>query len=362
MSDSNSNGAKPISLEDLIALNDEIASLVCVGVPLELGLRGSRSSLQGRLRSLTDRLADSMSGGMSLPDALESEGSRFPRIYRAVVQTGLRAGRLPQALESLTRFAQSVVELRRRISLALMYPMTVLLIAYGLFVVFMMEMVPRITDAYRSFQIEFPWWLRTVQTVSDAAHIWGPGVPALIFLLAIAWIAYKRFLTASSDSQGITTGIVGLVTFGWTPWMKNFHRANFAELMALLIDHEVTLHDAVLLAAESTGNSQMIDGARRIADDVQAGRSLASSLQTTTTFPPFMQWMMSVGEQQGSLAPTLRQITEIYRRRALHQTEWVKMLLPVLLILFIGGGATFLYALTLFFPLTEILKGLNTVS
>ena len=60
---------KQIALEDLIALNDEIASLVRAGVPLELGLSGFASSVSGRLRRLTDGLAERMKAGASLSAA-----------------------------------------------------------------------------------------------------------------------------------------------------------------------------------------------------------------------------------------------------------------------------------------------------
>jgi hypothetical protein len=82
-----------------------------------------------------------MSEGSSLSQALEAEGSRFPRIYRAVVDAGLHAGRLPAALEGLTAYVQSYLDARQTIGTALSYPLMVFVLAYGVFVWVAMRVV-----------------------------------------------------------------------------------------------------------------------------------------------------------------------------------------------------------------------------
>src|SRR3954454_9198412 len=114
-------GGGAIALEDLIALNDEIAALVRAGVPLERGLLDVGGELRGRLRAIATGLGERMGRGESLPQALEAEGERIPRVYRAVVQAGLRTGRLAVALEGLARLARRVADLRRVVGLALIY-------------------------------------------------------------------------------------------------------------------------------------------------------------------------------------------------------------------------------------------------
>ena len=89
-----------------------------------------------------------------------------------------------------------------------------------------------------------------------------------------------------------------IAAFGGIPGiglvLANFHRANFAELLALLIENQVPLDEAVTLAAESTGNRRIISGAQKIARDVRAGHKLADSFHSGSPFSPFMQWMMSI--------------------------------------------------------------------
>lgn len=114
--------AKPLNLQDLALLNQEIAALVRAGVPLEAGLVMAGQSGSGAQEVLMLRLAQQLREGQSFAEALQSVGGDLPKLYRAVVEAGARTGRLPDALESLATFAQQTLQLRRRIDLALMYP------------------------------------------------------------------------------------------------------------------------------------------------------------------------------------------------------------------------------------------------
>lgn len=347
--------AKPVSLEDLIALNDEIASLVRAGVPLEMGMAGLGTSLTGNLSKLTDRLAQQMRNGSSLMEAFESQKEAIPPIYRAVVETGIKAGRLPEALESLTRFAQSVLDLRRRIGLAFMYPGLVLLLAYVMFVVFMIFMVPRLDAAFATLNLPVEDWLSVLNWISQSVPVWGAALPILMMLFYYWWKTTARAMLAPSTASGLSR--IGIPGTGRI--ITNYHLANFAEILSMLVDHEIPLHKAMTLAADSTGDLRIVTGARRIADELQSGKSLAESFPRTSVFPSFMRWMMSNGEKQGTLAAVLRQVTDIYRRRALHQSEWFKLILPIVLVVVVGGGATAVYALTLFLPLSQLLNNLS---
>src|SRR4051794_36328063 len=115
MSEIAGSGRGTMTLDHLIALNDEIAALVRTGLPLERGLREMGGDLSGRLSKTMTGLAERMGRGAGLPEALEAEGERLPRIYRSVVEAGLRAGRLSSALEGLAGFVRAYVDSRRAI-------------------------------------------------------------------------------------------------------------------------------------------------------------------------------------------------------------------------------------------------------
>ena len=106
-------GGRTISLGHLIALNDEMAALTRAGLPLERGLRDVGRDLSGGLSAAMLRLSARMDQGEGLSEALAADKEGFPPVYRAVVEAGIRAGRLPAALESLAGFVRSYDDARR---------------------------------------------------------------------------------------------------------------------------------------------------------------------------------------------------------------------------------------------------------
>ncbi len=104
---------RAVSLEELVALTDEMAALVHAGVPLESGLSNVSADLGGRNGEVANDLAARLRAGESLSHVLESSPSTFPPVFTAVVEAGLRSGRLSAALEGLAKSARRIADLRR---------------------------------------------------------------------------------------------------------------------------------------------------------------------------------------------------------------------------------------------------------
>jgi general secretion pathway protein F len=344
-----------ITIEQLTALNDEIASLVRGGVPLELGLGELGRDSAGKLAEISQSLSARMSGGASLAEALEAEGRRLPAVYRTVVAAGLRAGRLPAALESLSSYAWELVELRRRISVALLYPLVVTGLAYGLFLVVIVDLLDRLRETYEVLLIPLHWSLAMVISFAAFAVQWW-WIPPLLALVAIVW--------------WMKTGGAHILSFNgparplaWIPGVgaisRYFQFANFADLLALLVEHEVPLPEGLRLTADATGGDRLGQSARQLAAAVEQGRGPSASQNSRFGFPPFLAWVLTCGEEGRGLVRMLRHAGAVYRRRATSRANWFKLLFPILTALVIGGGVTALYALTLFGPLARFWRDLG---
>ncbi|MBI3466104.1 MAG: type II secretion system F family protein, partial [Planctomycetes bacterium] len=291
----------------------------------------------------------------ALPQALAAERTRFPPVYRAVVESGLKAGRLSVALEGLANFARNFAEMRRAIGMAMVYPLVILTIAYGLFVFLVLVILPRFLATYSFFRLPGDRILVVLARLRETLPLWGPVVPVALVLVGVWWIQSGRAMLVQSAWARRT--------LGWLPWVRgmitNSQAACFAELLSLLVEQEVPLHESIRLSAQATGDEDMIEQAGELAASAQRGDSVPVALRTATVFPPMLRWLMVTGLERGMLASALRHAAETYRELSLHQASLVKQLLPVALLLAIGATATFLYCMSVFVPLTELLYELS---
>ena len=351
-------GPKPpgsITIEQLLALNEEIRALVRAGVPLERGLLVAGRDLRGRLGRITSVLAGRLSRGESLVEALESEKQVLPPLYRAVVEAGARSGRLPVALEGLARYVRGYSEARTTIGLALWYPFLVVILSYGLFLGLVTMAVPRFLAAFDSLGLVAPFPLRWLGRLGETAGTWWPVGPIALAILAIAWVRSGRAARFQSTA------------WGWLrlfPWMRsilaNYETSSFADLLALLLEHQVTLPKALELAAQSTGNERLTRGARALADAISRGEPMAAALSRIDrkTFLPMLHWVLATGQEQGSLVGALRNLGDHYRKRGKYLAEKLALFLPTVLMVAIGASATLFYALALFIPIINLLRQL----
>jgi general secretion pathway protein F len=345
-----------ITIDQLLALNTEIAALVRAGVPLERGLVVAGRDVRGRLGRIATALSRRLSRGESLPEALEGEAQAIPPLYRSVVEAGARSGRLSIALEGMARYVRGYSEARAAIGLALWYPVLVLSLAYVLFVGLVSIAVPRFVEGFGSLGLYVAASLRWLSWIGESASYWWPVGPILLAMFFFAWVrsgAAARF---------------GARSWNWLrlfPWMRsilaNYETANFAELLGLLLEHRVPYPSAIVLAAQSTGNPRMTRGARQVAAAVARGESAATALGTIDrgTFLPMMRWVLATGQEQGSLVTALHNLADVYRKRAQYQSDKLAVFLPTILMIGIGASATIFYGLALFIPLANMLRELT---
>lgn len=348
-----------ITVDQLVALSDEMAALVRAGVPLDRGLVAAGLDLRGRVGHLTGRLGGRLEQGDAVAAALEADGAGVPAFYRAVVEAGLRSGRLAKALEGLAAYGRGFAETRRAIGLALIYPMMVVGLAYGLFLLFVLRVAPRLADTFVTFRLG-P--LRTLELFSWLrVHLiyWAPILPAAMVMLAIAWWESGR---ASALRPGRLGGLLRLVP-GVGSVFATAQAADFAELLALMVEHGVPLDDGITLAAEATGSRALRASALAIAEGLRRGdpvEAIASNSSDSSRrgMPPMLAWILATSSARGSLAPALRHAAEGYRRRAARRAEALRGALPTALVFLLGATTVIAYTALIFHPVVVLWQGL----
>jgi type II secretory pathway component PulF len=349
-SDSGQTGS-PVTLDQLIALNDEMAALVRAGVPLERGLIRASHDLRGRLGAIARGLGDRIEQGDRLPEALTRSGYAIPDLYRAIVEAGLRSGRLASALEGMAAVSRGYADARRAVGLALLYPLMVVILAYGLGLAFLHFIAPRFVLAFQSLGLRPMGFLEALARAGENARYWAPIVPILLVLLGLRWVWSGRSMALDARAFGSWTSRLPMIG----PMIAGFRVANFADLLALLIEHQVPLEEAIRLAAEASGDQALRLSAEALSARLRRGERADSGRPVGIgTIPPLLTWMLTAGHRQGDLASALRHVATTYRRRAEAKADVIRAALPTALMLIIGAGTVLLYGFLLFVPITTL--------
>jgi type II secretory pathway component PulF len=344
-----------MTLNDLIALNAEIAALVRAGVPLERGLGELGTDMPGRVGKAAIMIADRTTRGESLVEVLGDQSAGFPPVYRAVVEAGLRTGRLPAALETLASSIRRVAETRRSIVAACVYPLLLLIAACGFFAFFSVVVAPSLLKSFAALGVPGRSVFALFSALGTWAWLWGVFIPLVLVTLAGLW--WRQTNRTTLFNGGRCDYLLGCF-----PWVGETLRcsraATFAELLALLLENEVPLGEAFRLAASACGDRQLMEASDDFTRSLGGGAVPAQADGVRDRLPPLLRWLMASGRSQATLLPALRHAAHTYHRRAQRRAEVARTLLPVLLLLVAGGSATLAYALALFIPYTSMLRAL----
>ena len=344
-----------MSAEDLIALNEEIAAMARAGLPLDQGLSALANEMgRGTLRKTTAALADDLRQGRTLSEALERQSGHVPAYYAGLVAAGVRTNRIAEVLATLTVYARAIADLRTIVRDAMFYPAVILLFAALLFGFGCGYILPTFDQLFKEFNLKLP--LITEITLTIGRH-WLAGVLLPLAVLSLAFMLIRWRLKRSPDGRRIwAQGIYGLPIVGTL--VRAARLAAFADLMALLIDHEVPLPEAFRLAGESSSEPLMAGAALQIHEGLNEGMQLSDVLRGRGLVPEWVCWMTGVGQKSGRLGATLHQIAEMYRRQVEMRAALLRSVLPPFMIICIAGVFVFLFVTALIMPQMKLMEGL----
>jgi general secretion pathway protein F len=337
-----------VRLDDLIALSDEVAALVRAGVPLDQGLRMLARDLPTRLGRLAERLGERLESGDALAAALESTAD-FPPAYRAVAVAGLKSGRLASALEGIATTARRVAEARRMTAVAMIYPLITLVVASVLFAFSVLHTTPVVLDALQAFDVDLPGWFPWAIAAARSMMWLLPGLWLLLLgCLLIGYLGAGRSAVLGGSRLGRAPAIARL--------RMESQLATFHEVLALLIDQQVPLDEAVALSADTVGSGQLRAGAHELSARLRGGER---GTPLVAGVPALLTWLLMSNTPSAQLVGALRRAAAAHRRRVDELAAWVGVYLPIAVSAGVGGVLTLCYVLLVMGPFYYLMHGLT---
>ena len=237
--------------------------------------------------------------------------------------------------------------------MAVSYPLLIFALVWGGMAIFSRTLAPHLAASFLAMNVPGQSVFAVLAWLGQWAWIWGSAMPvALAVLVFLWWYACTR---ASALHSPRTDWLLG-----WLPWMGQVLRcsrsAAFLEILALLIENQTPLDEAVMMAASASGDSKTLRAARQLTETLQRGQTQPKP--GDPAFSPLMSWLVLAAGRDGALLPALQHSAATYHRRARNQSDLLRVLLPAFLTVVVAGSMTAAYALVLFLPYTMMLKAL----
>lgn len=329
----------------------ELGQLTRSGVPLTQGLASLGPDTPGRVGRALRRIARELAAGSTLPEALASVRG-VSRASLAVLESGARAGRLPDALEAVARSASFQHDLERELRLGAIYPFLLAVAgALGLSVLVPL-VVPTLLDFVDRMRLEDGPATALLRWVAPRLPLLGILLVTVLLVLLILRLVKQRCWTGgwASRLMRVLPGLEGVVVAS--------RSAHLTELLALQLEQGVPNAEAYRLAAPAAGNRSWTEALAELADGVAAGQTEAQCLEEERRLPALLRWALA--GPPAEMTRRLRSAAAQYRRRAVARSERTRIVLPAAFVVLIGSGILLTYLCLFCAPWAETMVGIAT--
>jgi general secretion pathway protein F len=314
-----------------------LATLLHAGVTLPESLKALTDQVESpRFKAILSDIAVRVNEGQSFAESLGRYPKVFPQLYVNMVRAGEASGALETVLYRLSEFMEKQLEIRGRVSKALMYPIVLAILGAVIVTVLMVGIVPKITGMFEDMQAELPWNTRLLVFMSDfMASFWW-----LIILGIIGGVWFFRRWRATEAGRWLGDKIV-LATPVVQDLVRKIAIARFARTLATLLAAGVQLLAALDIVRTLLGNSVLEKVVADARDNIREGEGIAAALKRSGEFPSLVTHMIAVGERSGQLEQMLSDLADAYDRETTTTIERFTALLEPLTIVIMGGAVGF---------------------
>jgi len=323
---------KQVSLKDLAVMTRQLSTMIAAGLSLLRALVILADQTENkRLAEVLGKVSHDVEIGSSLSDSMAKYPIEFPPLMINMVKAGEVGGFLDSALDSVAQNFEKEAKLRSTIKSAMAYPVMVLALSGVAVVLMLLFIVPVFKTMFEGLGSELPLPTQFLVSLSQSMVVVLP-VAVVVGLVFSVW--WRKNKNTEAVLRVIDPIKLKLPVFG--ALMKKIAVARFTRNLSNMIGSGVPILQALAIVGETSGNWVIGQAAKRVADSVRQGKSIAGPLAEEPVFPAMVVQMIAVGEDSGSLEVMLSKVSDFYDSEVQATTEALTSLIEPLLIAFLG--------------------------
>ena len=323
-----------IKAKDISIFTRQLATMMKAGVPLlqAFDIVG-RGNANASVAKLLNEIRTDVETGTSLSAAFRKYPLYFDNLYCNLVEAGEQAGILETLLDRLAVYMEKTEAIKSKIKSALMYPISVVVVAFVVVAVIMIFVIPAFKQVFSSFGADLPaptlfviamseffvkfWWL-----------IFG-GIGGGLYFFMQAWRRSEK-VQMFMDRLLLKVPVFGNLIYKsvisrWTRTLSTMFAAG------------VPLVEALDSVGGAAGNYVYAAATEKIQTEVATGTSLTAAMTNANVFPTMVLQMCAIGEESGALDHMLGKAADFYEAEVDDMVEGLSSLMEPIIIVFLGG-------------------------
>ncbi|MBA3059761.1 MAG: type II secretion system F family protein [Gammaproteobacteria bacterium] len=324
---------KSIKPKDLAIFTRQLATMMKAGVPLlqAFDIVG-RGNPNPSVTKLLNDIRSDVETGTSLSAAFRKFPLYFDNLYCNLIEAGESAGILDQLLDRLAVYMEKTEAIKSKIKSALMYPISVLIVAFVVTAVIMIFVVPAFKEVFSNFGADLPAPTLAVIAISEifVSYWWliFGGLFGGFYFFMQAWRRNEK-MQHVMDRIMLKMPIFGVL-------VDKSCIARWTRTLSTMFAAGVPLVEALDSVGGAAGNSVYEIATKKIQQEVSTGTALTVAMTNTNLFPSMVLQMCSIGEESGSIDHMLGKAADFYEAEVDDMVAGISSLMEPIIIVILG--------------------------
>jgi type IV pilus assembly protein PilC len=324
---------KSIKPKDIAIFTRQLATMMKAGVPLlqSFDIVG-RGNPNGSVTKLLNDVRTDVETGTSLSAAFRKYPLYFNALYCNLIEAGEAAGILESLLDRLAVYMEKTEAIKSKIKSALMYPISVMVVAFVVVAVIMIFVIPAFKTVFSSFGADLPGPTLVVIAISEffVAYWWliFGGIGGGLYFFFQAWKRNEK-MQKVMDRVMLKIPVFGAL-------IEKSCIARWTRTLSTMFAAGVPLVEALDSVGGASGNSLYADATTKIQQEVSTGTSLTAAMGNANLFPTMVLQMCAIGEESGSIDHMLGKAADFYEAEVDEMVAGLSSLMEPIIIVILG--------------------------
>jgi type IV pilus assembly protein PilC len=336
-------GTGSVKTKDIAIFFRQFSVMIDAGLPLVqcLEILAANQENPAFQKTLTG-VRTTVEGGATLANAMKGYPKIFDDLTTNMIEAGETGGILDIILQRLAVYIEKAVKLRAAVKSALIYPVSVVSLAFLIVGALLKWVVPIFSNLFIGLGVALPLPTRIVMGLSAfVGQFWW------FFIVGIAGIifGFKQIRKNPKGRYYFDYTLLKLPILGVL--LRKIAVARFTRTLGTLITSGVPILEGLSITARTSGNAVLEEALMKVRKAIEEGRTIVDPLRESGVFPNMVTQMIGVGEATGAMDAMLQKIADFYEDEVDSATkDMLAMLEPViigLLGIMIGGIVISLY-------------------
>jgi len=340
-----------VKLTEKMMFARHLAVMIGAGLSLDRALSVLSDQTQNKeFKKVISQVEDSIRRGEAFADSLEKHPKVFNELFVNMVRVGEESGTLENVLKVLARQMKKDHEIISSVRGAMIYPAIIISVMFGIGILMMILVVPRLSEVFSDLEVELPFTTRVIIAIGEFAA----ANSILVLIAIVAFVVGLRFFVASRNGKRVldwvtlNAPIISNIT-------KQVNAARFSRTLSSLTKSGVPILRSLEILSGTLTNHYYKESIAQATQDIKKGEPLHSTLEKyKELYPPIVVQMVAVGEETGALAEIMQRLAVFYETEVTNITRNLSSIIEPVLMVVIGAAVGF-FAISMIQPMYSMM-------